>query len=78
MVDQYNIDVDGCDCCEVVEYVDTDGDWVLYEDYAKLADLCGRMKSLLYFTSRRSPVRDGSVVDKMIKKAIAEAEEVLK
>jgi len=36
------------------------------------------MKSLLYFTSRRSPVRDGSVVDKMIKKAIAEAEEVLK
>ena len=47
MVERYDIDVDGCDCCEVVEYVDTDGDWVKYEDYSKLADLCGRMAVLL-------------------------------
>ena len=74
MVERYDIDVDGCDCCEVVEYVDTDGDWVKYEDYAKLADLCGRMAVLLGDLTIKLNALDA----RMAKEICAEAEEVLK
>jgi len=73
MVDQY--DVDGYDADMLPS---TYGDWVKYEDYSKLADLCGRMKFLLIYTTERSRTQVGSVTSKLIKKAITEAEEVLK
>ena len=67
MVDQY--DVDGYDADMLPS---TYGDWVKYEDYAKLADLCGRMATLLRCTP-------ATILDAGQKqKAIAEAEEVLK
>ena len=74
MVERYDIDVDGCDCCEVVEYVDPDGEWVKCDDYAKLADLCGRMAVLLGDLTINLNALDA----RMAKEIVAEAEEVLK
>ena len=50
-----------------------DGDWVEYEDYAKLVDLCGRMATLLKCVPY--PIMNGrSKYAKEIHKAIAEWE----
>ena len=52
---------------------DDNGDWVLYEDYAKLADLCGRMATLLKCVPY--PIMNGrSKYAKEIHKALAEWE----
>ena len=69
MVDQY--DVDGYDADMLPS---TYGDWVKYEDYVKLADLCGRMADLLGDLKIKLNALDTRIVKEMI----AEAEEVLK
>jgi len=54
--------------------ISENGDWCRYEDYAKLADLCGRMADLLGDLKIKLNALDTRIVKEMI----AEAEEVLK
>ena len=71
MVERYDIEADGNFCSESI---DDKGDWVKYEDYAKLADLCGRMADLLGDLKIKLNALDTRIVKEMV----AEAEEVLK
>ena len=60
-------DVDGC-----LERTDTE--YVRYEDYSKLADLCGRMAVLL----KNLTIKLNALDARMAKEIVAEVEEVLK
>lgn len=64
MADRYDI-------YGVVKVSSLDDEWVNYRDYAKLDDLCGRMKTLLECVPD-----NGSMYAKICKQAIDEAKKV--